>query len=404
MKDFLFKIFKFFAGNLIWSVILMIALGIVLGLYMPLWFVRIFITFNGIFSSILSFIVPLLILALVTSAITETGKGAGKMLVWTLALAYTSTVLSGLFSYLVGDTIFPQLVTIHTRVNGSMVGVMPKEALAPYFTFDFPPMMDTMSALLLSFMIGLTALKFDSPFLQGGVKELRNVVMLVIEKVIIPLLPIFILGIFMKMTFDGEMKIVTQVYLKIIGIMIILLIIVLLIQYLIAGWVSKRNPFKLFRSMLPAFMTAFASSSSAATLPVTLACAEKTGARKNVINFVIPMCANIHLSGASVRTIAIIIATMLMYNTPYSMAQMIGFILIFSITVLAAPGIPGGVIMAAIGMIQAMLGFNEEMIAITVTLNIALDSLGTAVNVCGDGALLMIVNRIIRNDVKEIKE
>lgn len=394
MKDMFHKFFRFISGNLIVAVLLMVVLGIVLGSYMPLWFVRIFITFNGIFTSVLSFIVPILILALVTSAISETGSGAGKMLVWTVALAYISTVLAGVFTLGVSDALFPQMVTIHTDAGGGMSGVLPKEALAPYFTFDFPPMMDTMSALLLSFMLGLAMLKFKLPVLQGAVLELRNVVMMVIEKTIIPLLPIFILGVFMKMTIAGEMRMVTHVYLKIIAVMVVLLMVVLLLQYLIAGWVSKRNPFVLFHKMFPAFLTALASSSSAATLPVTLRCADKMGARKNVVNFVIPMCANIHLSGACVRTIALAIATMLMFDVPYSGAQMIGFIFIFSVTVLAAPGIPGGVIMAAIGMIEAMLGFHDEMIGIIVTLSIALDSVGTAVNVCGDGALMMIVNRL----------
>ncbi|MDO4819174.1 MAG: cation:dicarboxylase symporter family transporter [Prevotella sp.] len=388
------KFFRFISGNLIVAVLLMVVLGIVLGSYMPLWFVRIFITFNGIFTSVLSFIVPVLILALVTSAISETGSGAGKMLVWTVTLAYISTVLAGLFTLGVSDALFPQMVTIHTDAGGGMSGVLPKEAFAPYFTFDFPPMMDTMSALLLSFMLGLAMLKFKLPVLQGAVLELRNVVMMVIEKTIIPLLPIFIFGVFMKMTIAGEMRMVTHVYLKIIAVMVLLLMVVLLLQYLIAGWVSKRNPFMLFHKMFPAFLTALASSSSAATLPVTLRCADKMGARKNVVNFVIPMCANIHLSGACVRTIALVIATMLMFDVSYSGAQMIGFIFIFSVTVLAAPGIPGGVIMAAIGMIEAMLGFHDEMIGIIVTLSIALDSVGTAVNVCGDGALMMIVNRL----------
>lgn len=401
MKEIVSNFFKFFSKNLIFAVLLMVALGIVLGSYAPLWFVRFFITFNGIFTSILSFIVPVLILALVTSSIAETGNGASKMLLLTVGLAYLSTVLAGLFAFGVSDTLFPQMVTMHSGTGGGMDGVLSEKALAPYFTFDFPPMMDTMSALLLSFMLGLTMLKFKLPVLKDAVMELRQVVMAVIGKTIIPLLPIFILGVFMKMTIAGEMRIITHVYLKIIAVMVVMLMVVLLIQYLIAGWISKRNPFILFHKMFPAFLTALASSSSVATLPVSLRCAEKMGARKNVVNFVIPMCANIHLSGASVRTIALAIATMLMFNVSYSWMQMLGFILIFSVTVLAAPGIPGGVIMAAIGMIESMLGFHDEMIGIIVTLSIALDSVGTAVNVCGDGALMMIVNRF--TDEKKVK-
>ena len=389
MKQVLLTIWKFFSSHLIWAVVVMIALGIGLGTFAPTWFVRIFVTFNGIFSSLLSFTVPLLILALVTSAIAETSGNAGKMLVWTIVLAYVSTILAGLFTYAVGATTFPYLIQ-----NGTYTKFLPKADFSPYFTFTFPPFMDTMSALLLSFMIGLAILKFEMPVLKQAVFELKNVVMMMISRVILPLLPIYIFGMFLKMTAAGEMKMLTSVYAKVVIVMIVLFAVVLMLQYLIAGWVSKRNPWKLFQNMLPAFVTALASSSSAATLPITLRCASKMGAKDNVVNFVIPMCANIHLSGAAVRTIALTVSTMLAYNMPFTTVQYIGFILIFSITVLAAPGIPGGVIVAAVGLIETMLGLSPEMIAIVVTLSIALDSLGTAVNVCGDGALMMIIDRI----------
>lgn len=393
MKNFLVKTVKYLADNLIITVLLAIALGIGFGCFAPLWFVRIFTTFNGIFSALLAFIVPLLIMALVTGAIAETGSGAGKMLFWTVALAYFSTVAAGVFTFCVSDIVFPKMIATQDGCN-ALEGILPAEMLAPYFTFSFPPVMDTMSALLLSFMIGLAILKFDMPVFKQAVCELRHVVMMVITRVIIPLLPVYIFGVFMKMTVAGEMRIITHVYIKVIGVMCLLFIVVLLLQYLVAGCVSRKNPFVLFHKMFPAFMTALASSSSAATLPVTLRCAEKTGAKQNVVNFVIPLCANIHLSGAAIRIIALAVSTMLMFGVPYTWPQMIGFILIFSITVLAAPGIPGGVIVAAIGMIQAMLGFNEPMTALIMTLGIALDSPGTAVNVCGDGALMMIVDRI----------
>lgn len=392
MKERLLKIWRFFSGNLIVAVVTMIALGIAFGLFAPLWFVRIFTTFNAVFSSLLSFTVPLLILALVTVAIADTGNGAGKMLVITVLLAYASTVLAGMFTYGVSDIVFPKIVTMNAETGSSFGGAVPAEDLAPYFTFSFPPIMDTMSALLLSFMFGLAILKFKMPVIKGLVTELRDVVMMIITKVVLPLLPVYIFGMFMKMQVSGEMKMVTHVYLKVIVVMVILFIDVLLAQYAIAGLVSRRNPFKLLKIMFPALITALASSSSAATLPVTLRCAEKMGARKNVVDFVIPMCANIHLSGAAVRTVAITVSTMLMFGVPYTTMQFLGFIMIFSITVLAAPGVPGGVIMAAVGMIEVMLGFSPDMIAITVSLSIALDSLGTAVNVCGDGALMMIVD------------
>lgn len=403
MKGILGKIWRFLSSHLLVAVCVMVVLGIVSGMWMPVELVRVFTTFNGVFSALLSFVVPLLILALVTSAIAETSNGAGRMLIWTIVLAYASTVLAGLFSFGVSDWLFPKIVSADAACGDNMEGVLSQEALAPYFDFAFPPIMDTMSALLLSFMLGMAMLKFAMPVLKGAVLELKNVVMLVINRVVIPLLPIYIYGLFAKMTASGEISMLAHVYVKVIGVMLVMFVVVLMIQYVVAGWVSHKNPFVLMQQMFPAFMMALASSSSAATLPVTMRCAEKMGAKKNVVDFVIPMCANVHLSGAAIRTLAIVVATMLMWNVPYSFPQIVGFILLFSITVLAAPGIPGGVIVAAVGMIETMLHFTPEMMALTVTLSIALDSPGTAVNVCGDGALMMIMDKIV-DEKKEQEE
>lgn len=387
------KALNFFRKSLIASIILAVTLGILLGQVVPLWVVRIFTTFNELFSSILSFTVPLLILALITGSIAETDRGAGKMLIWTVGLAYASTVLAGIFTYFVGDITFPHIVTMHAG-DAAFSSSVPPEALAPYFIIDFPPVMDTMSALLLSFILGFAILKYNHKAIKHGVIELKDVVMMIISNIILPLLPLYIFGVFLKMTVSGEMTMIVNVYLKVILIMICIFMVWLLLQYCIGGMVAKQNPFKALWKMCPALVTALASSSSAATLPVTLRCASKMGVRKSVVDFVIPMCANIHLSGASVRTIALAMATMLMYQQDYSFGLFLSFIMIFSITVLAAPGIPGGVIMAAAGLIQSMLGFSDPMIALMITLSIALDSMGTAVNVAGDGALMLIVNKV----------
>lgn len=392
------RILNFFKKNLLATVALAVALGIALGQFMPLWFVRIFITFDGLFSSLLAFTVPLLILALITSAIVETDKGVGKMLIWTLSLSYVSTVIAGLFTFGVSDLVFPMIINEQVDSTVALAEGVSSAALVPYFKIDFPPLMDTMSALLLSFILGFAILKYNHHSIKSGVIELKDVVMMIINSIILPLLPIYIFGMFLKMTVSGEMNMVIKVYSKVILVMIVLFIVWLLIQYIIAGIIAKRNPFKSLRTMFPALFTALASSSSAATLPVTLRCANKMGVRPNVVNFVIPMCANIHLSGASIRTVALAVATMLMYGVTYNFSLYFVFIMIFSITVLAAPGIPGGVIMAAAGMIQSMLGFTDPMIAIMITLSIALDSLGTAVNVTGDGALMLIVNKVTAED------
>ncbi len=398
------RIIDFLKKTLLAAVALAVVLGIVIGKIAPLWFVRIFTTFNVLFSSLLSFTIPLLILALITGAIVETDRGAGKMIIWTMALAYVSTVFAGLFTYAVSDGVFPSLITMHISENTDTSGILPAEALAPYFRIDFPPLMDTMSALLLSFILGFAIIKYNHHSIRSGVIELKDVVMMIINKMILPFLPLYIFGVFLKMTVSGEMTIIVNVYLKVVIVMIILFIVWLLIQFLVAGMIAKRNPFKDLATMMPACLTALASSSSAATLPVTLRCAHKMGIRRNVVDFVIPICANVHLSGASVRTIALAVATMIMFGQPYSFGLYLTFIMIFSITVLAAPGIPGGVIMAATGLIQSMLGFSDPMIALMVTLSIALDSLGTAVNVTGDAALMVIVDKVTKDENIDNKE
>lgn len=386
-----------FHVSLIWLMLIAVALGIFVGHFASVSLVRVTVTFNAFFSSLLAFIVPLLVLALVTAAISETTSGAGKMLVWTIVLAYLSTILSGLFGYSVGSFVFPDMVasgkTTENPVKEEVVAMF-----QPYFKLSFPPVMDTMSALVLAFMLGIGVVKFKLETIGKLVSELRNVVMMVISGMVIPLLPVYIFGVFMKMTKTGEMELILSVYWKICVMILLLLAILLVIQYLIAGWIARKNPFKMMYNMFPALLTALASSSSAATLPITLNCAKKMGASDNVVNFVIPMCANVHLSGASLRIVALAVATMLMFDVPFNFLTMFGFILIFSITVLAAPGIPGGVIFAAVGLLQAMLGFSEPMIAIMISLNVALDSLGTAVNVTGDGALMMIIDKIMKRN------
>lgn len=277
------EIYKFFKKTLIALVALAVILGVLLGQFMPLWFVRIFTTFNVLFSSILSFTVPLLILALITGAIVETDTGAGKMLVWTMVLSYVSTVLAGLFTYFVSDGVFPSMITMHVTENETMTGILPESALAPYFSIDFPPVMDTMSALLLSFILGFAILKYNHHSIKSAVIELKDVVMMIINSIILPLLPIYIFGVFLKMTVSGEMNIVVNVYLKVVLVMIVLFIVWLLLQYIIAGLIAKRGPLKSLKIMLPACFTALASSSSAATLPVTLECAYKMGVRRNVV-------------------------------------------------------------------------------------------------------------------------
>ena len=345
---------KKFQISLLWQVLIAIATGIALGQFLPVPVARIFVTFNGLFGNFLTFAIPLIIIGLIIPAISDLGKGAGRLLLVTAAIAYGSTVFSGFFTYFSGRAVFPELITesAHTAAIIDNLGSM---ALKPYFTVDMPAPLDIMTALLLSFCIGLglSAVKGDT--LRMAAADFRDIVSLLIAKVIIPLLPLHIFGIFLNMTVSGQVASIISVFVKII----------------VVG-----------------------TQSSAATIPVTLAQTIKNGVSKNIATFVIPLCATIHLSGSTMKITACAMAIMIMSGMPVNTADFSGFILMLGITMVAAPGVPGGAIMAALGILEGMLGFDETAQALMIALYIAMDSFGTACNVTGDGAIAVIVDRI----------
>lgn len=220
--------------------------------------------------------------------------------------------------------------------------------------------------------------------------------MIVIRKAIIPLLPLYIFGIFLKMGVEGTVMTILGLFLKVIIVIFVLHVALLLIQFCIAGAVSGRNPLKSLRQMLPAYMTALGTQSSAATIPVTLAQAKKIGVRAEVADFVIPLCGTIHLSGSTLKIVACALALSIMGGMPSDAGVYTEFIFMLGIAMVAAPGVPGGAIMASIGLIGLILGFDEDMQGMMIALYIAMDSFGTACNVTGDGAIAMIVDRIFK--------
>lgn len=380
------------------KIIFAIILGIVIGLILPDYtagapqthLVRMFNTFNGIFDQLLKFLIPLIIIGLVTSAIADIGKTAGRMLLITTVLAYGFTVASGLFSYFSSVTIFPSL--IESAGTGALN--VEGQQFPAYFTIEIPPMMAVMTALISSFLIGLGISTFGAKVLKEAFDELKDIVTLAIAKVIIPLLPVYIFGIFLDMTAAGKVGPVLTAFLQIIVVIFILTAILLLLQYTVAGLVTGRNPIKIFLTMLPAYFTALGTSSSAATIPVTLRQTEKNGVCPEVAGFTIPLCATIHMSGSTLKIVACAIAIMLLQGIPFDFPLVLGFIMMLGITMVAAPGVPGGCIMAALGILDSILGFNAEQQAMMITLYIAMDSFGTACNVTGDGAIALIVNKI----------
>ena len=372
-------------------IIIAIALGIVCGLFFPGWIVRIFLTVNSLFGNFLNFIIPLLILGLVAPGIADLGKGAGRLLLITALLAYGFTLFSGFFTYFTCDLSYPWLLNTSDKLSAVADNTV---ALQPYFTVEMPAVMGVMSALILAFTLGLGLSVIDGNRLKSVMDDFKDIINQVITAVIIPVLPLYIFGIFLNMTNSGQVAGVMNVFLKIIVVIFVMTVVLLFIQFFIAGMVGKKNPLRLFRNMLPAYMTALGTQSSAATIPVTLEQTIRNGVRPDLAGFVIPLCATIHLSGSTMKIVACSMAIMLMSGMEINFAQFAGFIMMLGIAMVAAPGVPGGAIMAALGLLQSMLGFDETAQGLMIALYIAMDSFGTATNVTGDGAIAVIVDRI----------
>lgn len=377
--------------GLLAKIIIAIALGIGAGLIAPSWMVRIFITFNGIFSQFLGFAIPLIIVGLVAPAISDIGKSAGKMLLLTVAIAYGSTVLAGLASYFTGAALFPDMIK---GQGTSMEDMQTAAELSPFFSVTIPPLMNVMTALVLAFILGLGLAALEQHTLKDAVHDFEKIIVKTIETAIIPLLPLYIFGIFLNMTYVGQVFSILAVFIKIIGIIFIIHIAILIIQFSIAGGFARKNPFKLLWTMLPAYFTALGTQSSAATIPVTLEQTKKNGVSEGVAGFVIPLCSTIHMSGSTLKIVACALALMIMQGMPYDFGMFLGFICMLGITMVAAPGVPGGAIMASLGLLQSMLGFDQEAQALMIALYIAMDSFGTACNVTGDGAIALIIDRL----------
>lgn len=371
-------------------IIMAIALGIGLGLVLPLPVVRVFVTFNSIFSQFIQFLIPLIIIGLITPAISDIGKSAGKLLLLTTIIAYGDTVLSGYLSYFTSSNIFPLLIN-HGQAVEKIAEV---KALEPFFTINIPALVDVMSALVTAFTVGLGIAFFGSNTLKAGFDEFKDIVAKTIEVALIPLLPIYIFGIFLEMSHTGQAWHVLNVFIAIIGVIFAMHIFLLVLQYCIAGLVTGRNPFKLLWNMFPAYFTALGTSSSAVTIPVTLKRTLKNGVSEGIAGFVVPLCATIHLSGSCLKIVACSVALMLMTGMPFNLGLFTGFIFMLGVMMVAAPGVPGGAIMAALGVIQSILGFDAQQQALMIALYITMDSFGTACNVTGDGAIALVIDKI----------
>ena len=371
-------------------ILIAIVLGVLIGNVLPEAWVRIFVTFNGLFSQFLGFLIPLIIIGLVAPAIADIGRAAGRLLLLTVVLAYADTIVAGLLAFATGTMLFPMLIDS----DASMAVEKTADALQPYFQLQIPAILDVMAALVSSFVIGIGIAYTDSPTLKKGFSEFRTIIEKTIQSVIIPLLPLYIFGIFLGMTFTGEAYHIILVFAKIICIIFLLHIFILLYEFLIAGGLARKNPFRLLVNMLPAYFTALGTSSSAATIPVTLRQVKKNGVSDDVASFCVPLCATIHLSGSMMKITCCALTVCLIGGLPHDLPLFLHFIMLLGVCMVAAPGVPGGAVMAALGPLAGILGFSPDAQALIIALYIAMDSFGTACNVTGDGALAVIIDKL----------
>lgn len=382
------KRFKF---PIIAHVLVAMLMGVLTGLFMPSWFVRIFVTFNQFFGQFIGFLVPLIILALVTAAIANTERNAGKMLTSTLVIVFASTILSGLFAFGIGDVVLPYIVG-----KADQIAFEPQAGgeFESYFLIQLPPALDVMSALVLALMLGLGIRTSHAEGLKKAISELQDVVMLSIERVLIPLLPVYIYGIFLHMSAAGEVIGLLRDFVFVLLVVVGLELAWAVLLYIIAGVAIRKNPFKLMWNMMPACFFAFATSSSAATIPVTLKRARKIVDDDETVSFVIPLCANLHIPGLNIHVVLCAMALMLSTGMEINLLTFIAFIIMLAMTCVAAPGIPGGSV-AVLPVLASVLGFSPELQAICLSLCIAMDAPITAVNVLCDGAVALMVDKQI---------
>ena len=374
-------------------IIIAIVMGILIGNVLPEGWVRVFVTFNYVFSQFLGFLIPLIIIGLVTPAIADIGKAAGRLLLLTVGLAYADTIVAGLLGFATGSMFFPMLIDTEATT-----AIEKAETLQPYFLLNIPAILDVMAALVSSFVVGIGIAYTDSPTLKKGFAEFRIIIEKTIQVAIIPLLPLYIFGIFLGMTFTGEVYHIIMVFAKIICIIFVLHIVILTYEFLIAGGLSRKNPLRLLANMLPAYFTALGTSSSAATIPVTLRQTKKNGVSDEIASFCVPLCATIHIAGSMMKITCCALTVCLIDGLPHDLPIFLHFIMLLGICMVAAPGVPGGAAMAALGPLAGVLGFTPEAQALIIALYIAMDSFGTACNVTGDGALAVIIDKLHKNN------
>lgn len=375
--------------SLLIKIILAIILGICVGIYLPQSISTFFIEISDFLQKLIGFLVPLIVIGFVVSGISALKNSSGKLLSLALGLSYVFMLIGAVSSYFVSKNIFPMILGMQNVDAGDF-----EFKCNPHFNINIPPLMDVTTAIILAFIIGIGISKIKSNHLRNLFDEFHDIVDLTVQKVMIPIIPFYIIGVFAKISSKGKIISVLTNFSKLIAVVICMHIVILLFQFTVAAIVSRKNVFKLMKNVIPAYVTSLATQSSVAVIPFSIECAEKNGVSKKIANFILPLCSTIHLTGSAISITANVVAILMLNNAEISFGKIFPFILMLGIIMVAAPGVPCGTIFAIIPLLQSSLGFTEGMIGMMVALHVAQDGFGTACNVTGDGSIAVITERV----------
>lgn len=382
--------------GLVPRLIIAIILGIIAGQlsFIPEWFLRAFITFSAIFSSFLNFVIPFMIIGLVIKGIADLSDGAGRLLGITALTSYISTLIAGSIAYTTAITLFPHFITDDLVQKLNEAG----EGLTPIFEIPLEPFFDVTGAIIFAFMMGLgiswLRQKGQGEALYEVFSDFGEVITQVLATVVIPLLPIYIFGNFANLSYTESVFTILGVFWKVFIVVIILHLLYISAMFVVAGLYAGKNPIQLIKNQIPGYITAVGTQSSAATIPVNIECAEKNGVSEDIRNFVVPLCATIHLAGSMITITCCSMTLLLMYDMPHPFSMMLGFIMMLGIAMVAAPGAPGGAIMSALPFLPMVGIVSDSMQQLMISLYITQDSFGTAANVSGDNAIAVFIDKL----------
>lgn len=388
--------------KLLLKIAVAISLGFLIGTFLPYEITEFFIAVNIIISKLLNFSIPLIIIAFVTKGISSL-ESSGKMLGIATCISYVFMICAAFFSYFTSTNLFPNFLTDIPNNIFESISMPTGSVFSQLSQINVPPIMDVVPALILAFILGIGISSIKGIYIKETFNEFHEIINLMVQKLIVPILPVYVLGIFAKMTASGQVFKILLVFSKVFIVIVALHIITLFVQYFIAGIVAQKNPFKLLKNIIPAYLSAIATQSSVAVIPITIDCSKKNGVSSNIADFVLPLCSTIHLSGSVISITACSVAVMLVSGKPIDFASMVPFMMILGVMMVAAPGVPCGAILAASGILQSILGFDSSMLSLIIALHVAQDGFGTACNVSGDGSIAVILDTLSQKVAKNKK-